>query len=152
MSKRFFSTRRRSRRRPAPATSALRWADRYALRAFNPARATSRAPRLPSSRPCTGSESVSPAGATTVPELVSQLVAEERERASAWQDPVRTLRELDALATHFARGVADLHSDLPQAVRTLRRRGWSFEQIAARSGLTLTRVIELARESRARGL
>jgi hypothetical protein len=152
MSNRLFATGRRPRRWPASAASALSWADRYTLWAFNPARPMVRGARPPSHRPCTGSEDASPAEAKSAPELVSQLVAEERERASSWQDPVRTLRELDVLATHLSSSVADLRSDLPQAVRTLRRRGWSFEQIATRSGLTVTRVIELARESRARGL
>lgn len=128
----------------------LRWADRYTLWAFNPPQAVTRGGRS-AARPCTRSEPESRSGPSTA-ELVAQLVAREMERANARQDPVRTLGEVDLLAAHLLASVADLRSVLPPALRTLRRRGWSFEQIAAHSGLTMSRVIELARESRARRL
>jgi hypothetical protein len=151
MSRQSCVSGRRSQRWLAPATSALRWADRYTLWAFGPPRPLSRLTHPPSSGPHTAETTGSKSGSSAVG-LVTDLVAQERERANSWQDPVRTLREVDLLATRLSASVADLRSHLPGAVRTLRRRGWSFDQIAAQSGLPIARVIKLARESRTRGL
>lgn len=141
---------RRSQRWLEPATAAWQWADRYTLWALNPPSLQNRAALQGPSRPVSATDESLPSSTTA--ELVSVLVSEERERANSGHDLVRTLRELNQLADQLSDSVADLRSDLPPAVRALRRQGWSFELIAARSGLSVTRVIELARESRARGL
>lgn len=143
---------RRSRRWLESATAAWQWADRYTLWALNPPSSETRAGQRRSFRPVSAADDPMSPPAPATAELISVLVTEERERANSWDDSVRTLRDLNLLADQLSDSVVDLRSDLPRAVRDLRRQGWSFELIAARSGLSVTRVIELARESRARRL
>lgn len=138
------------KRRRARSTLAVPRVDQSVgrlLRRSRPAPQGSRAP-VPEGRDCPSSVFT----AEAVARLISHLIAQQRRSAQSWQDPVRTLREMDALATHLAANLADLQADLPHAVRTLRRQGLSFKEIAAETGIPLGRVIELARQSRALGL
>jgi hypothetical protein len=73
------------------------------------------------------------------------VLDDERRRITGFEDPVRILSALEELRTALGVMIGELDSESPRAVRDLRRRGWSFQQIATASSLTPTRVAQLAR-------
>lgn len=106
----------------------IRWADDYTLWAFNP--------------PAALAVSASP---------TRRLGAQMPVDAGADDDPVAALRDLERLRCAADKRLEDLLEESAQAVRLLRRRGWSFGRIAAETGISNVRVAQLARASLGRG-
>ncbi len=111
----------------------IRWADDYTLWAFNPPAALA-----PGASPTRRSGTFEPRATL------------EMTGGSA-DDPVATLRDLERVRSTVDKRLEDLHEESAQAVRLLRRRGWSFGRIAAETGISNVRVAQLARASLGRG-
>ncbi|MFE6509283.1 hypothetical protein ACFVDI_19695 [Nocardioides sp. NPDC057767] len=105
----------------------IRWADDYTMWAFNP--------------PAALAVGASPTRRQGAPLPVDADV----------DDPVAVLRDLERLRCTVDKRLEDLHEESAQAVRLLRRRGWSFGRIAAETGISNVRVAQLARASLGRG-
>lgn len=118
--------------------------DAVVLRAFHPPRI--RPARTRRARRPEASNHVSADVPDTI-NTISQLLATERERTRYLDDPIMTLRNTERLRHHLVACLDELQTESPRAVRTLRRRGWSFARIAGETGLSHRRVAELARAS-----
>lgn len=119
----------------------IRWADDYTLWAFNPPAALA-----PGASPTRRSGTLEPTNGDELVPLLTAVVS-----AGSINDPVATLRHLERIRSTVDKRLEDLHEESAQAVRLLRRRGWSFGRIAAETGISNVRVAQLARASLGRG-
>ncbi|MFI5624759.1 hypothetical protein ACIA03_14955 [Nocardioides sp. NPDC051685] len=105
----------------------IRWADDYTLWAFNPPEVL--APGGSPTRRSGESRQVDPVGPVQP------------------EDPAATLRDLEIQRCRVDKRLEVLQEESAQAVRMLRRQGWSFGRIAAETGISNQRVAQLARSS-----
>ncbi|NUR14912.1 hypothetical protein [Terrabacter sp. C0L_2] len=81
------------------------------------------------------------------PELQSAIRA-EAERLAAMPDPVLTTKAVGDLFAAIDRELDRVAKVRLKAVRELRRGGWSYDRIAAATGLSKGRVAQLVKDDR----
>lgn len=81
-----------------------------------------------------------------------EAVAAEVTRVRAIEDPLKTVQEVGETFAAVDEALADLLLLRLRAISELREEGWSYDRIAAETGLSKPRVAQLAREASKRKL